>query len=119
MSSLYTSSFRSPASVATCTRLKCRDVKLNGDNIDMEDQIVRLVEVKDALFSTFNQIEDYLTENIPVDANPDIPEHGAGGDGLTSVQYQKTLSPYSWRGASEENQTKGEGGIAMKAGGLC
>ena len=36
----------------------------------MEDQIVRLVEVKDALFSTFNQIEDYLTENIPVDANP-------------------------------------------------
>jgi hypothetical protein len=36
----------------------------------MEEQIVRLVEVKDALFSTFNQIEDYLTENIPVDANP-------------------------------------------------
>jgi hypothetical protein len=36
----------------------------------MEDQIVRLVEVKDALFSTFNQIEDYLLENISVDANP-------------------------------------------------
>lgn len=36
----------------------------------MEEQIVRLVEVKDALFSTFNQIEDYLLENISVDANP-------------------------------------------------
>jgi hypothetical protein len=44
----------------------------------MEDQIVRLVEVKDALFSTFNQIEDYLIGEYFRGCQPDIPEHGAG-----------------------------------------
>ena len=36
----------------------------------MEEQIVRIIELKDSLLCALCQIEDYLLENISVDANP-------------------------------------------------
>ena len=36
----------------------------------MEEQIVRIIELKDSLLCELCQIEDYLLENISVDANP-------------------------------------------------
>lgn len=71
----------------------------------MEDQIVRLVEVKDALFSTFNQIEDYLTENIPVDANPIFLS--TGQDKMDSRLYNiRNAVAILMEGASEETKQR-------------
>ena len=71
----------------------------------MEDQIVRLVEVKDALFSTFNQIEDYLTENIPVDANPIFLS--TGQEEMDSRLYNiRNAVAMLMEGASEETKDK-------------
>ena len=36
----------------------------------MEEQIARIIELKDSLLCALCQIEDYLLENISVDANP-------------------------------------------------
>lgn len=36
----------------------------------MEEKIVRIIELKDSLLCALCQIEDYLLENISVDANP-------------------------------------------------
>jgi hypothetical protein len=71
----------------------------------MEDQIVRLVEVKDALFSTFNQIEDYLLENISVDANPIFLS--TGQDKMDSRLYNiRNAVAILMEGASEETKQK-------------
>lgn len=71
----------------------------------MEEQIVRLVEVKDALFSTFNQIEDYLMENVSVDANPIFLS--TGQDKMDSRLYNiRNAVAILMEGASEETKQK-------------
>lgn len=58
------------------------------------------------LFSTFNQIEDYLMEDVSVDANPIFLSTGQGWTHVCTIS--KTLSPCSWRGQSEETKQKVE-----------